>query len=292
MGHLDTVRQSKFDPPSPPIDTYTCLPFKHNANHFRSTPTTYISVGRDKPIPPRNSSLATTDIVNTSSFDSLKKRETFVRAGHSFSKSISNSIGSLKRPGLPWATQPGAEGHRRSGSDTSFGTDFPNQNPPRHSSHFTSTARQTYPAFNDELTPGDSSSNWSVDRITRSPSPPPLVPPIPFHLRSHRNRANMPSPPVLRADSDDSPDNNVFPSHPTHRASTGPRRHGAYSSAGAYDEEDEDLVTSLPGERFGFGTHRSSNNVGGKAKVDKMLGLDSNAKLCSLFMISGVGPVR
>ena len=59
-----------------------------------------------------------------------------------------------------------------------------------------------------------------------------------------------------------------------------------------YAGEHHDTVPSLPNSAFDFGHNRSISNAGRfKGKSDKVLGLDPNTRLCSLFMISGVRKV-
>ena len=59
-----------------------------------------------------------------------------------------------------------------------------------------------------------------------------------------------------------------------------------------YAGEHHDTVPSLPNSAFDFGHNRSISGAGRlKGKSDKVLGLDPNTRLCSLFMISGVRKV-
>lgn len=304
---LDTLRLAKRNSNPIRTDSYQSSQshYTTKSSHFRPTPidTKFVTRNR-KPIPDhqgyhkrRHASLRS-ELKSQPSYGSLVKRDPFVRLGHSVAASFSGSLGTFSRPALPWLTQSQvpARTHRRSHSESSFGTDFYVEPTPRDPNpSYPSVSHRAYPAIEHELTPADSLSNWSLDKITRSPSSKPPVPLIPLQ---HRHFRTMP-PPVINYPSEpesdyDSPaPKNTFPIHPAHKTSLRSRRRAEaeFSPGDDYGVEDEDLVPSLPREIFGFGNNRSMNNVGGKMKVDKMLGLETDAKLCSLFMISGVGPV-
>ncbi|ODO08610.1 hypothetical protein L198_00341 [Cryptococcus wingfieldii CBS 7118] len=62
---------------------------------------------------------------------------------------------------------------------------------------------------------------------------------------------------------------------------------------GIMEEEEQDEVRGLRSESKlglgGLGLNQSSLSVGSRHKADKMLGLDPNAKLASMYMVSGLG---
>lgn len=292
---LDTFRISKRD--SLPAQSKTSHS-KSKPNHFPPTPFDISPATFGRAIPDQYSSLRAPALNHQSSYGSLTKRDPFARIGHTVSASFSGSIASFQRPSLPWLNQTVT--HRRSSSGSSFGTDFfVESTPPQRKTIVTGPPANGHSSAGEELTPADSLSNYSDPNLVPLDATPPPVPALPLHYRKGVKVA-MPLHKAYLSEPEsgyDSPDASTpvpapFPAHPSLRPPTRDRTAGAPlpNPDDTGDEEDNDHVGSLPGQPFGFGNHRSMNNIGGK-KADKMLGLNSDAKLCSLFMISGVGPV-